>query len=81
MGQSLLALSKMSKDPLTRQIFDGLYYVLPDLAKLTQIRFDLISSVYHYPLNTIWLIVFYICAYIVILLSLSTLITEQREFQ
>lgn len=80
MGQSLLALSKMSKESFVKPIFDVIYYALPDLAKLTQIRFDLISAVPHFGTETLVLITAYVFFYIVILLSFATLVTERREF-
>ena len=82
MGQSLLALSKLSTDPLTKILFECVYNILPDLSKLTQIRADMVSSSlsYAFPFEALTVVLIYITAYIVVLLSLATLITERREF-
>jgi ABC-type transport system involved in multi-copper enzyme maturation permease subunit len=80
LGQSLVALSNMSDNQSMKPLFDVVYYALPDLAKLTQIRFDLLSQTPHFSTETIVLIAAYVFAYIVILLSFGTLVTERREF-
>src|SRR5207249_6850322 len=41
MAQSLRQLGMMSDSPSVKHFFEGLYWILPDLAKLTQVRGDL----------------------------------------
>jgi Cu-processing system permease protein len=91
MGASLMALGKMSASPLVQWLFAAIYHVLPDLAKLTEVRFELITPpssgawdpgvvVSHFGVDTLLLLTGYVLAYVVLLLSLSTLIIERREF-
>jgi ABC-type transport system involved in multi-copper enzyme maturation permease subunit len=80
LGQSLLTLSNMSSSPGVKPLFKGIYYLLPDLAKLTEIRFELLSKAQHFEPMTLTVIITYVLAYIVLLLSIATLITERREF-
>ena len=82
MGQSLLALSQMSTSESTKALFQVIYHILPDLAKLTQIRADLMSAATSAMLDThaLTLVTTYIVGYIVLLLSFATIITERREF-
>jgi len=80
LGQSLLALSKMSSNETIKPLFYGLYQALPDLAKLTQLRFELISQAHRFDVPTMLVITGYVIAYIVLLLSFATVITERREF-
>lgn len=80
LGQSLLALSKMSTSEALKPLFVGIYYLLPDLGKLTQIRFDMMSTAPHYQTTTVVVISAYVFAYIVILLGFATLVTDRREF-
>jgi Cu-processing system permease protein len=83
LSQSLLQLGNMSTSPMVKSLFFGIYHLLPDLAKLTQIRFDILAASQtapHFSSETIVLITAYVFAYIVILLSLGTVVTERREF-
>jgi ABC-type transport system involved in multi-copper enzyme maturation permease subunit len=83
LGPSLKALGNMSESDAVKGLFNGIYNLLPDLAKLTQIRFDLLTasqSSPHFSSETVVLILAYVFAYIVILLSLATVVTERREF-
>lgn len=80
LGQSLLALSKISQDNSIKPLFEAIYYALPDLAKLTQIKFDLMSVTPHFAAISLVTITAYVFAYIVLLLSFATFITERREF-
>jgi Cu-processing system permease protein len=83
LGPSLTHLADMSPSPAVRAIFNGIYHLLPDLAKLTQIRFDILAAAKtapHFSSETVILILAYVFAYIVILLSLATVVTERREF-
>jgi Cu-processing system permease protein len=82
MGQSLLALSQMSTSEATKAMFQVIYHILPDLAKLTQIRADLMSAATSATLDqqALILVTTYIVGYIVLLLSFATIITERREF-
>jgi hypothetical protein len=73
-------LSNMATSESVKPLFKGIYYMLPDLAKLTEIRFELLSKAQHFEPMTLAVIITYVLAYIVLLLSLATLITERREF-
>lgn len=83
LSQSLMELGKMSNDPMVKSLFAGIYHVLPDLSKLTQIRFDMLAAsnaAPHVDSQTLIMITAYVFAYIVILLSFATAVTERREF-
>lgn len=88
LGRSLLSLSEMSQNAAVKPIFHALYYALPDLSKLAEIRFDLISPIsageaartYQFSPETLILLTLYVLAYVVMLLSLGTLIVDRREF-
>lgn len=83
LSQSLVTLGSMSTSKFVQALFTGIYHLLPDLAKLTQIRFDILAAgqnAPHFSSETIVLIIAYVFAYIVILLSLGTVVTERREF-
>lgn len=87
MSQALLELAKLSQGstsgaaciPCCTKLGQIMYWVVPDLAKLTQVRYELISF---RPVDCeiLFYLITYILAYIVFLLLLSTLVTEQREF-
>lgn len=63
------------------QIFaDVLYYVMPDLARLTVIRGDFMDGHFDSSGNLLANIVIYIVAYAVCLLSLASFIAEKKEF-
>jgi ABC-type transport system involved in multi-copper enzyme maturation permease subunit len=79
-GQSLLTLSNMSQNQALKPLFRGIYYVLPDLGKLTQIRFEMISKAQFIDPMSLVVIISYVLIYIVCLLSIATVITERREF-
>lgn len=81
MAQSLLALGNMSSQPGTKALFQAIYYILPDLSRLTQIRAEIVSPTYNLPAEALTLITVYILGYILLLLTLATVITERREFQ
>jgi Cu-processing system permease protein len=81
--QSLLQLGNMSTSPVVKALFNGIYYALPDLSRLTQVRFGIIAAAEnapHFSTESIVLIMAYVFAYIVILLSFATVVTERREF-
>jgi ABC-type transport system involved in multi-copper enzyme maturation permease subunit len=83
LSQSLLALGNMSTSPFVKSMFTGIYHVLPDLSKLTQIRFEILAASQaapHFSSEAIMLIAAYVLAYIVVLLSFATAVTERREF-
>jgi ABC-type transport system involved in multi-copper enzyme maturation permease subunit len=80
MGQSLLALSAMSQEPLVKQFFKVIYYALPDLGKLTEVRFELLGTSMHFSPETLLLLTSYVLAYVVLLLACGTVIIERREF-
>jgi ABC-type transport system involved in multi-copper enzyme maturation permease subunit len=91
LGQSLLSLSKMSQSDGVRILFQGIYYALPDLSKLAELRFEMVTPpspgawspdviVAHFGTETLLLLTAYVLAYVVLLLSFGTLIIERREF-
>ncbi len=57
----------------------ALHNTMPDLAKLTVIRSNFMDNVYVSG-EVIGYLILYIAAYVVLLLTLSTLIAERREF-
>jgi ABC-type transport system involved in multi-copper enzyme maturation permease subunit len=79
MGQALLQLGKLSLSPVVGKIAQIVYWFMPDLALLTQLRAYLSQGL---PIDyqVLFYLVTYILAYIVLLLALSTLVTERREF-
>ncbi len=87
MSQALLELSKLSQAntsdaaciPSCTKLGQVMYWIVPDLAKLTQVRYELIS-LRPVDCEILFYLITYILAYIIFLLLLSTLVTEQREF-
>ncbi|MBX9772681.1 MAG: ABC transporter permease [Candidatus Obscuribacterales bacterium] len=79
LGQSLLALAQITDSASLKMTLKTAYWIMPDLAQLTQVRSEITSGVNPGP-ELITYLVAYIMAYIVFLLALSTLITERREF-
>ena len=79
LGQALLMLGRLSISPVIGQTAKGLYFLMPDLSMLTQLRAYLTEGRAVDPQLFFYLIT-YILAYIVLLLALSTLVTERREF-
>lgn len=79
MGQSLRDLARVSDNAGVTRLFEAIYWFLPDLAKLTQVRADLMYS--RQPeAELLFLLLSYVLAYIILLLSFSTVVTERREF-
>lgn len=79
MGQSLKDLGKLSSDSSVSRFFDFIYWLLPDLAKMTQVRGELMYGRQLDP--QLWLyFAAYIVGYIVLLITLATVVTERREF-
>jgi hypothetical protein len=73
------ALAKLSEDPSVAKLFDTIYWFLPDLAKLTQIRAELMYA--RQPDGELLIfLVSYIVAYVLLLLCFATIIMENREF-
>jgi Cu-processing system permease protein len=81
MSQALLALSRLAHDAGVKTLFQYIYYLIPDLATLTQMRSSLMSPPNQLPMDSFLLVAAYIVGYIMLLLSFATVITEQREFQ
>lgn len=78
-GQSLRQLGRLSESESLRHLFDSLYWFMPDLASLTQMRGALMYG--RLPdSETVILLCAYVLAYALVLLSLATLVTENREF-
>lgn len=79
MGQSLRELGHLSDSPGVARVFDTIYWFMPDLAKLTQVRAELMYS--RQPeAELLFYLLSYIFAYIILLLSFSTVVAERREF-
>jgi ABC-type transport system involved in multi-copper enzyme maturation permease subunit len=79
-GDSLLLFGKISTNKAITIFCQIIYYALPDLAQLTRLRGHIMA---HQLISTesILYLSIYIVGYLVILLTLATFITEQREFQ
>lgn len=80
LSDSLLELSKLSQSAAVKVLFDGIRSILPDLTLLTRIRFDLIGGSHNFSNDALVLVICYVMAYVVLLLSFGTVITERREF-
>jgi Cu-processing system permease protein len=80
MSDSLSELGKLSSSPLVKGVSAALFYVLPDLARLTRIRGEMLDGGI-FPAATTLIICLYIALYTVLLLSFATEIAERREFQ
>jgi ABC-type transport system involved in multi-copper enzyme maturation permease subunit len=79
MGQALKDLGRVSTDSFVRSGSELIYWILPDLARLTQIRNNLMAGVPPPPEVLSYLLI-YIIAYTIFLLSLATVVTKNREF-
>ena len=74
-----MAEDKQHPSPITAALATGLQYAMPDLARLTELRSNLMDG--EIVLNSTALYIsLYIAAYVLVLLSLSTIIAERREF-
>lgn len=78
LSSSLKDLSQVSTSGLFNQLGHFLYWLLPDLSKLTQIRADLMYGHQPEP-ELLFYLIAYISAYIMLLLCCSTIITEGKE--
>lgn len=78
-GESLKSLGQMSQSPSFAKFSEGVYMVLPDLASLTKTRSVLMYG-QHAPLELISFITCYVLGYVMLLLVLASVVTEQREF-
>ncbi len=78
-GDSLKELGKISQNEGLSAFMNFLYWLLPDLASLTRIR-TLISSANHSYEEALSYLTCYVIAYVLILLVLASIVTEQREF-
>jgi len=79
MGQSLRELGKLSANQAVARFFDTIYWLVPDLARLTEIRADLMYGRQPEP-ELIFYLLSYVIAYILFLLTLCTVVAERREF-
>ncbi|HEY9683911.1 MAG TPA: ABC transporter permease subunit [Oculatellaceae cyanobacterium] len=78
-GDSLRELGKISQNDGLSTFMNFVYWLLPDLASLTRIR-TLISSANHSLDEALSYLACYVIAYVLILLVLASVVTEQREF-
>lgn len=78
-GQSLRELGRLSHNPSVAKFLDALYWLMPDLARMAQIRGDLMYGRQPPPELLVFLCC-YALAYILLLLSMATVVTERREF-
>lgn len=76
---SLLLLGKMSTDRMVQMMSEAIYYCMPDLASLTVMRGDLMDG-REPQAGLLSMIVAYVLAYCIFLLTLSTIIAEKKEF-
>lgn len=76
---SLRALGHMSQNPAFTKLTDIVYLLLPDLGSLTKVRAVLMYG-QHAPSELVSYIICYVLGYVVLLLLLASLVTEQREF-
>lgn len=79
LGSSLLELSNMANNQMAKMVLSGIYWVLPDLAELTRIRLRL-TYLETPSFEILSYLLSYITAYVVLLLSLSAVVNERREF-
>lgn len=79
MGQSLRELGHLSTNPGVTRLCDCIYWLMPDLARLTQVRADLMYS--RQPdVELLFYLCAYVFAYIVFLLTAATVVAEKREY-
>lgn len=78
-GDSLKELGKISQNEALSAFMNFVYWLLPDLASLTRIR-TLISSTNHSYDEALSYLTCYVIAYVLILLVIASVVTEQREF-
>jgi hypothetical protein len=76
---SLRTLGHMSQNPAFTRLTDVAYLLLPDLGSLTKVRAILMYG-QQAPRELVSYIICYVLGYIVLLLLLASLVTEQREF-
>jgi ABC-type transport system involved in multi-copper enzyme maturation permease subunit len=77
-SRDLVTLGKLTKNPVIEQLMMNLYLVLPDLQRLNLINEAVYGQIP--PLPTLITNGSYALIYIILLLSLSTLIFSRREF-
>jgi Cu-processing system permease protein len=79
MGQSLRQLGALSDNAAAKQFCNAVYWLLPDLARLTQVRGELMYG-HQIDAQLFFYLTAYILAYMILLLSVATVIMERREF-
>ena len=84
MSFSFDLLKKLAEDsdrpsPAAAALATGLQYLMPDLARLTELRSNYMDGVVEFGFSS-QMILLYILSYVVVLLALSTAIAERREF-
>lgn len=79
LGSSLNELGRLSQSPLVTSLTSAIFWLLPDFASLTKIRAYIVYG--QGPgLEAVAFMTCYVAAYIVILLVLSAIVTERKEF-
>lgn len=78
-GRSLQELGRLTPNKTIAEFFQLIYFILPDLACLTKIRSVLMYGSLP-DVEVVSYLVSYVFAYVVLLLVLSAIVTEQREF-
>jgi len=76
---SLKTLGHMSQNPALTKFSDIVYLLLPDLGSLTKVRGILMYG-QHAPTELVSYITCYVFGYVMLLLLLASVVTEQREF-
>lgn len=79
MSDSLRQLSKLSDIHWVGKFFDGLYWLIPDLSRMAEVRGQLMYG-QQLDLQLVVYLVAYVLAYMLLLLTLSTAIADRREF-
>lgn len=77
--EMLKVIALKASSPFAAAVADGLLYVMPDLARLTEIRSSLMDGLV-VPSTLLVRITIYIVAYVVLLLACSSMIAERKEF-
>ncbi|MGH9549129.1 MAG: ABC transporter permease [Terriglobales bacterium] len=78
-SDSFKSLGQLSQSPIFQSFTDAVYMLIPDLATLTKTRAVLMYG-QHPQTELLSFITCYVCGYVLLLLVLASLVTEQREF-
>lgn len=79
LGNSLNELGKLSQNPAVSTLTNTIFWLLPDFASLTKIRAYIVYG-QNPGIEAVAFMTSYVASYIVILLVLSAIVTERKEF-